>query len=75
MFSAFRRSSGSVMLVLCLFGMYLQVYVFLLVKEIACERECSRGEDYRLIKLTITDYNVKTYLLPVIFYCCFDIGN
>ncbi|CAI9109805.1 OLC1v1009709C1 [Oldenlandia corymbosa var. corymbosa] len=24
--------------------------------EIACERECSRGEDYRLIKLTITDY-------------------
>ncbi|KAK1352378.1 Tubulin glycylase [Heracleum sosnowskyi] len=27
--------------------------------EIACERECSRGEDYRLIKLTITDYNSK----------------
>ncbi|KAA8547934.1 hypothetical protein F0562_004363 [Nyssa sinensis] len=24
--------------------------------ELACERECSRGEDYRLIKLTITDY-------------------
>ncbi|CAN6470104.1 unnamed protein product [Victoria cruziana] len=24
--------------------------------EIACERECSRGEDYRLIKLTISDY-------------------
>ncbi|KAJ7974340.1 Imidazole glycerol phosphate synthase subunit HisH [Quillaja saponaria] len=27
--------------------------------ELACERECSRGEDYRLIKLTITDYNRK----------------
>ncbi|KAM7516728.1 hypothetical protein LguiA_006311 [Lonicera macranthoides] len=27
--------------------------------ELACERECSRGEDYRLIKLTITDYNSK----------------
>lgn len=27
--------------------------------EIACERECSRGEDYRLIKLTIIDYNTK----------------
>ncbi|XP_048230147.1 uncharacterized protein LOC8258245 isoform X1 [Ricinus communis] len=25
--------------------------------ELACERECSRGEDYRLIKLTIIDYN------------------
>ncbi|KAL2552261.1 hypothetical protein Fot_05880 [Forsythia ovata] len=25
--------------------------------ELACERECSRGEDYRLIKLTVTDYN------------------
>ncbi|KAJ9173227.1 hypothetical protein P3X46_016386 [Hevea brasiliensis] len=25
--------------------------------ELACDRECSRGEDYRLIKLTITDYN------------------
>ncbi|WCJ25631.1 hypothetical protein M5689_007501 [Euphorbia peplus] len=24
--------------------------------EISCERECSRGEDYRLIKLTIIDY-------------------
>ncbi|KAI9121685.1 hypothetical protein K1719_008718 [Acacia pycnantha] len=24
--------------------------------ELACERECSRGEDYRLIKLTITDF-------------------
>ncbi|XP_057481299.1 uncharacterized protein LOC130768293 isoform X2 [Actinidia eriantha] len=28
--------------------------------ELACERECSRGEDYRLIKLTITDYTSKT---------------
>ncbi|XP_061365423.1 uncharacterized protein LOC133308750 [Gastrolobium bilobum] len=27
--------------------------------ELACERECSRGEDYRLIKLTITDFNAK----------------
>ncbi|XP_017608626.1 uncharacterized protein LOC108454615 isoform X3 [Gossypium arboreum] len=25
--------------------------------ELACEMECSRGEDYRLIKLTIIDYN------------------
>ncbi|XP_073310460.1 uncharacterized protein [Primulina huaijiensis] len=28
--------------------------------EIECERECSRGEDYRLIKLTITDYNNRS---------------
>ncbi|XP_002279000.1 uncharacterized protein LOC100243877 isoform X3 [Vitis vinifera] len=27
--------------------------------ELACERECSRGEDYRLIKLTITDFSSK----------------
>lgn len=27
--------------------------------ELACERECSRGEDYRLIKLTITNFNSK----------------
>ncbi|GLT36229.1 hypothetical protein SLA2020_106220 [Shorea laevis] len=27
--------------------------------ELVCERECSRGEDYRLIKLTITDFNSK----------------
>ncbi|KAL8142633.1 hypothetical protein V2J09_015665 [Rumex salicifolius] len=24
--------------------------------ELQCDRECSRGEDYRLIKLTITDF-------------------
>ncbi|THU74599.1 hypothetical protein C4D60_Mb04t35080 [Musa balbisiana] len=24
--------------------------------ELSCERECSRGEDYRLIKLSIIDY-------------------
>ncbi|KAI3794016.1 hypothetical protein L1987_36641 [Smallanthus sonchifolius] len=24
--------------------------------ELACERECSRGEDYRLVKLTIIDF-------------------
>eukprot|EP00262_Sarcandra_glabra_P016696 TRINITY_DN5526_c0_g1_i1.p1 TRINITY_DN5526_c0_g1~~TRINITY_DN5526_c0_g1_i1.p1 ORF type:complete len:202 (-),score=40.80 TRINITY_DN5526_c0_g1_i1:43-648(-) len=27
--------------------------------ELTCERECSRGEDYRLIKLTIIDYSSK----------------
>ncbi|XP_030482550.2 uncharacterized protein LOC115699338 isoform X1 [Cannabis sativa] len=27
--------------------------------ELECERECSRGEDYRLIKLTIIDYKRK----------------
>ncbi|KAG9159619.1 hypothetical protein Leryth_013606 [Lithospermum erythrorhizon] len=27
--------------------------------ELACERECSRGEDYRLMKLTILDYKNK----------------
>ncbi|XP_044468387.1 uncharacterized protein LOC123197928 [Mangifera indica] len=27
--------------------------------ELSCERECSKGEDYRLIKLTIIDYNRK----------------
>ncbi|CAN7079980.1 unnamed protein product [Brassica oleracea var. botrytis] len=27
--------------------------------ELACETECSRGEDYRLIKLTIIDFNSK----------------
>ncbi|KAL1539010.1 hypothetical protein AAHA92_27687 [Salvia divinorum] len=27
--------------------------------ELECERECSRGEDYRLIKLTVTDYDSK----------------
>ncbi|KAL8471677.1 hypothetical protein ACS0TY_028443 [Phlomoides rotata] len=27
--------------------------------ELECERECSHGEDYRLIKLTVTDYNSK----------------
>lgn len=31
---------------------------FLVVIELECERECSGGEDYRLIKLTVTDYNV-----------------
>ncbi|XP_027109311.2 uncharacterized protein [Coffea arabica] len=25
--------------------------------ELACERECSRGEDYRLIRLTVIDFN------------------
>ncbi|KAL3813437.1 hypothetical protein ACJIZ3_014705 [Penstemon smallii] len=30
-----------------------------MLKELECERECSHGEDYRLIKLTVTDYNSK----------------
>uniref|UniRef100_A0A6N2MXH1 Uncharacterized protein n=1 Tax=Salix viminalis TaxID=40686 RepID=A0A6N2MXH1_SALVM len=30
--------------------------------ELACERECSRGEDYRLIKLTIVDFNAMMLL-------------
>ncbi|XP_059073061.1 uncharacterized protein LOC131076211 isoform X2 [Cryptomeria japonica] len=34
-------------------------YTLQLKKEIACQRECSRGEDYRLIKLTIFDYSSK----------------
>lgn len=46
-----------------------------MVKELECERECSRGEDYRLIKLTIIDYNVgavrlffMTHFSPRFFY-------
>ncbi|XP_057521760.1 uncharacterized protein LOC130801857 isoform X1 [Amaranthus tricolor] len=27
--------------------------------ELACERECSRGDDYRLIKLNIVDFRTK----------------
>ncbi|KMT17279.1 hypothetical protein BVRB_2g039790 [Beta vulgaris subsp. vulgaris] len=27
--------------------------------ELACERECSRGDDYRLIKLNIVDFSTK----------------
>ncbi|KAL5582211.1 hypothetical protein UlMin_014653 [Ulmus minor] len=34
--------------------------------ELACERECSRGEDYRLIKLTIIDYNRKKERIVVV---------
>ncbi|KAK3212486.1 hypothetical protein Dsin_017192 [Dipteronia sinensis] len=34
--------------------------------ELACERECSRGEDYRLIKLTIIDYNRKKEQVVVV---------
>ncbi|CAL5369836.1 unnamed protein product [Camellia sinensis] len=34
--------------------------------ELACERECSRGEDYRLIKLTITDYTSKAERFVVV---------
>lgn len=41
-------------------------------KELACERECSRGEDYRLIKLTITDFNVsdELQLLLISLFIC-----
>ncbi|XP_077216762.1 uncharacterized protein LOC143851282 [Tasmannia lanceolata] len=34
--------------------------------ELACERECSRGEDYRLIKLTIIDYCSKKERVVVV---------
>ncbi|RVW30434.1 hypothetical protein CK203_037330 [Vitis vinifera] len=39
--------------------MHIHILLFSSVKELACERECSRGEDYRLIKLTITDFSSK----------------
>lgn len=35
-----------------------QILLFSAAVELACERECSRGEDYRLIKLNITDFSV-----------------
>ncbi|KAF3776690.1 hypothetical protein EJ110_NYTH47635 [Nymphaea thermarum] len=48
---------GAVMQFLVLVNFLLSLTVALVpVTEIACERECSRGEDYRLIKLTISDY-------------------
>ncbi|XP_050383189.1 uncharacterized protein LOC126799972 isoform X1 [Argentina anserina] len=34
--------------------------------ELACEKECSRGEDYRLIKLAIIDYNKKKEKVVVV---------
>ncbi|OVA00750.1 hypothetical protein BVC80_9083g39 [Macleaya cordata] len=34
--------------------------------ELACEMECSRGEDYRLIKLTIIDYSRKRERVVVV---------
>ncbi|KAJ3669815.1 hypothetical protein LUZ60_010139 [Juncus effusus] len=34
--------------------------------EISCERECSRGEDYRLIKLSIIDYSSKREKVVVV---------
>lgn len=40
------------------FSYHVFLTFFYMVKELECERECSRGEDYRLIKLTIIDYNV-----------------
>lgn len=33
---------------------------------ISCERECSRGEDYRLIKLSIIDFKSKTEKVVVV---------
>lgn len=36
--------------------------------ELACERECSRGEDYRLIKLAIIDYNVNRQLFLYLIF-------
>ncbi|XP_073005640.1 uncharacterized protein [Typha latifolia] len=34
--------------------------------ELSCERECSRGEDYRLIKLSIIDYSSKREKVVVV---------
>ncbi|XP_068336121.1 uncharacterized protein [Pyrus communis] len=34
--------------------------------ELACEKECSRGEDYRLIKLAIIDFNRKKEKVVVV---------
>lgn len=50
------------LLIFCIFsfsGINLLLYLSLL-EEMVCERECSRGEDYRLVKLTIIDYNVRS---------------
>ncbi|KAG7564053.1 hypothetical protein ISN44_As10g008130 [Arabidopsis suecica] len=37
--------------------------------ELACETECSRGEDYRLIKLTIIDYYNRKKEQTVVVEC------
>ncbi|KAK9741197.1 hypothetical protein RND81_03G088300 [Saponaria officinalis] len=34
--------------------------------EMTCERECSRGEDYRLIKLNIIDFNTNKQATVVV---------
>ncbi|KNA15109.1 hypothetical protein SOVF_101100 isoform B [Spinacia oleracea] len=34
--------------------------------ELACERECSRGDDYRLIKLNIVDFSNKKEVTVVV---------
>ncbi|TMW92206.1 hypothetical protein EJD97_013355, partial [Solanum chilense] len=56
------HGTGKKLLVIfCIFsfsGINLLLYLSLL-EEMVCERECSRGEDYRLVKLTIIDYNRK----------------
>lgn len=40
--------------------------VCLYCPELECERECSRGEDYRLVKLTITDYSVSIGMVDLL---------
>lgn len=50
------------------------IFYFYMVKELECERECSRGEDYRLIKLTITDFNVGAVCLLTFFLLCLNIN-
>ncbi|KAJ0100107.1 hypothetical protein Patl1_21815 [Pistacia atlantica] len=39
--------------------MFLTLSAMAFTALLSCERECSRGEDYRLIKLTVIDYNVQ----------------
>ncbi|KAJ4963348.1 hypothetical protein NE237_023287 [Protea cynaroides] len=34
--------------------------------ELQCDRECSRGEDYRLLKLNIIDYSMKREQVVVV---------
>lgn len=43
----------------CFLSLFRVVSFFILLEEMVCERECSRGEDYRLLKLTIIDFNVR----------------
>ncbi|XP_042496032.1 uncharacterized protein LOC122075164 isoform X2 [Macadamia integrifolia] len=36
------------------------------IKDLKCDRECSRGEDYRLLKLNIIDYSRKREQMVVV---------